>query len=54
MFNKNVVFQYKLTVVLAETQRLHLGKMREVAQKASKILDISEQHHQQQEQQQQQ
>jgi len=29
IFNKNVVFQYKLAIMLAETRELHLGKMRE-------------------------
>jgi len=39
IFNKNVIFQYKLAVVLAETRDLHLGKMRErFARKTSKIL----------------
>jgi len=29
MFNKNVVFQYKLAMMLTETRELHLGKKRE-------------------------
>jgi len=29
MFNKNVVFQYKLAMMLTETRELHLGKIRE-------------------------
>jgi len=57
IFIKNVVFQYKLAVVLAETRDLHLEKMRErFAWKTSKILEnIGELHqlqHQQQQQQQ--
>jgi len=39
IFNKNVVFQYKLAVMLTETRELHLGKMRgRFARKANKIL----------------
>jgi len=39
IFNKNVVFQFKLAVVLAKTRDLHLGKMRvRFAWKTSKIL----------------
>jgi len=39
MFNKNVVYQYTLAVVLAETREFHLGKMRErFARKTNKIL----------------
>jgi len=39
MFNKNIVFKYKLVVVLVETRELHLGKIRErFALKAIKIL----------------
>jgi len=44
--DKNVVFQYKLAVVLAETRELHLGKLREkFARKASKILRGASERH---------